>query len=68
MMIELKLRVSLLKLICITNHKIIDGIVAGVFFLFLKLSFSSAKFIVIPSFSTIEVVWDVLPSEEGGIV
>lgn len=36
MMIELKSKVSLLELICIANHKIIDDIVFGAFFLFLK--------------------------------
>lgn len=36
MMIELKLRASLLELICVANHKIIDGVVAGASSLFLK--------------------------------
>lgn len=36
MMINLKSIVSLLELICIANHKIIDGVVAGASSLFLK--------------------------------
>jgi len=68
MMVELKSRVSLLELICIANRKIIDGVVAGASSLFLKWSSPSPQSAVIPSFSTIEAVWDVLPSEEGGVV